>query len=152
MQEHLVWKWKEFNESGVFMGLVFSAAIISRGYTGGQKLSFCGVSQTSPSDKIKLMWLLVLISKAAGRCNVFGMTDLGEGEKPHQGIRYSGECWTFLMSKCKILFRRHKKQTKMCVCVRISLSLFPEYVFSKMCSLCFFFFITLYFYIGLIVH
>lgn len=37
------------------MGLVFLAAIISRGCTEGQKLSFCGVNQTSPSDKIKLM-------------------------------------------------------------------------------------------------
>lgn len=62
------------------MGLVFEAAINSRGYTEGQKLFFCGVSRTSLSDKIKLMWLFVLISKAAGCCNVFGMAGIG-GEK-----------------------------------------------------------------------
>lgn len=62
------------------MGLVFVAAINSRGYTEGQKLFFCGVSRTSLSDKIKLMWLFVLISKAAGCCNVFGMAGMG-GEK-----------------------------------------------------------------------
>lgn len=59
------------------MGLVFAAAINSRGYTEGQKLFFCGVSRTSLSDKIKLMWLFVLISKAAGFCNVFGMAGTG---------------------------------------------------------------------------
>lgn len=59
------------------MGLVFASAINSRGYTEGQKLFFCGVSRTSLSDKIKLMWLFVLISKAAGFCNVFGMAGTG---------------------------------------------------------------------------
>lgn len=59
------------------MGLVFVAAINSRGYTEGQKLFFCEVSRTSLSDKIKLMWLFVLISKAAGCCNVFEMAATG---------------------------------------------------------------------------
>lgn len=75
----LVWKWKDFNELGVFMGLVFLAAINSRGYTEGQKLFFWGVSRTSLSDKIKLMWLLVLISKAAGCRNVFRTAGIGWG-------------------------------------------------------------------------
>lgn len=95
MHEHLVWKWKEFNESGVFMGLVFLAAIISRGCTEGQKLSFCGVNQTSPSDKIKLMWLLVLISKAAGFCNVFGMADIGGRERTNRGFIIMVNVWWF---------------------------------------------------------
>lgn len=55
------------------MCLVFLAVINSRGCTEGQKLFFLEVRRTSPSDKIKLMWLLVLISKAAGCCSVFGM-------------------------------------------------------------------------------
>lgn len=56
------------------MCLVFLAVINSRGCTEGQKLFFLEVGRTSPSDKIKLMWLLVLISKAAGCCSsVFGM-------------------------------------------------------------------------------
>lgn len=67
------------------MGLVFVAAINSRGYTEGQKLFFCGVSRTSLSDKIKLMWLFVLISKAAGCCNVFGMAATG-GKRENQQL------------------------------------------------------------------
>ena len=63
------------------MGLVFLAAINSRGYTEGQKLFFRGVSRTSLSDKIKLMWLLVLISKAAGCCNVFGIAGMAGGKR-----------------------------------------------------------------------
>lgn len=55
------------------MWLVFLAVINSRGCTEGQKSFFLEVSGTSPSDKIKLMWILVLISKAAGCCSVFGM-------------------------------------------------------------------------------
>lgn len=69
------------------MGLVFMAAINSRGYTEGQKLPFCRVSRTSLSDKIKLMWLLVLISKAAGCCNVFGMA----GTEGKRGKSTSGD-------------------------------------------------------------
>lgn len=68
------------------MGLVFVAAINSRGYTEGQKLFFCGVSRTSLSDKIKLMWLFVLISKAAGCCNVFGMAGMGGGKKENRQV------------------------------------------------------------------
>lgn len=66
-------KIKRPNELGVFMCLVFLAVINSRGCTEGQKPFFIGVTRTSPSDKIRLMWLLVLISKAAGCCSVFGM-------------------------------------------------------------------------------
>lgn len=55
------------------MHLVFLAVISSREYTEGQKLFFLEVSRIPPSDKIKLMWLLVLISEAAGCYSVFGM-------------------------------------------------------------------------------
>lgn len=64
-------KIKKTNELGVFMCLVFLAVIKGRGCAEGQKLFFLEVSRTSPSDKIKLMWLLVLISKAAGCCSVW---------------------------------------------------------------------------------
>lgn len=65
------------------MCLVFLAVVNSRGCAEGRKLFFLEVSRTSPSDKIKLMWLLVLISKAAGCCSVFGMVvvALGDYEK-----------------------------------------------------------------------
>lgn len=100
----LVWKWKDFNELGVFMGLVFLAAINSRGCTEGQKLFFWGVSRTSLSDKIKLMCLLVLISKAAGCCNVFGMADT---EKELMVIYYNRKCQMIQTSNIKDIFDRH---------------------------------------------
>lgn len=62
------------------MCLVFLAVINSRGCTEGQKLFFLEVSRTSPSDKIKLMWLLVLISEAAGCRSVFGMVIMALGD------------------------------------------------------------------------
>jgi hypothetical protein len=71
--------------------------INSRGYTEGQKLFFLEVfTRTSPLDKIKLVWLVALITKASSCCGVFGMVIVALRDyekKPYMN---------FLMRKCLI--------------------------------------------------
>lgn len=80
------------------MWLVFLSVINSRGCTEGQK-PFLEVIRTSPSDKIKLMWLLVLISKAAGCCSVFGMVVVALRDYAKLDMNsLMRKCWIFLQA------------------------------------------------------
>lgn len=77
------------------MHLVLLAVISSRECTEGQKLFFLEVSRIPPSDKIKLMWLLVLISEAAGCYSVFGMVVVVLRDYERTDVK-------FLIRKCVI--------------------------------------------------